>query len=190
MKFVYKGILPLFIGMALVSCAGTNSSPEKKGEEKLNLVKAGTPAADSLVSGMTEFARSVFKGTLDSVPGDYYYHSTDGRIDTLFKKEGEQYKPIVSIAYDFLIGQNNFKLKKGNYSYFVKDGVLEGEMDFPQYAKAYWDNGKPKNRLTGLFYRDDQGGVWLDSGNIDTYSENGKKIGQSIALPFNFKLKL
>ena len=159
MKFVYKGILSLFIAIALISCAGTNSSAEKKGEETLNLVKAGTPAADSLVSGMTEFVRSIFKGTLDSAPGDYYYHDTYGRIDTLFKKEGGQYKPIISIAYDFLIGQSDFELKKGNYSYFVKDGVLEGEIDFPKYVKAYWDNGKPKNILTGLFYRDDQGGV-------------------------------
>ena len=180
MKKMWKGILSLFVGIAIISCAGTNSSAEKKGEEKLNLVKAGTPAADSLVSGMTEFARSIFKGTLDSAPGDYYYHDTYGRIDTLFKKEGGQYKPIISIAYDFLIGQSNFELKKGNYSFFVKDGILEGEIDFPKHAKTYWNDGSPKNVLAGLLYRDDQGGVWLDSGNIDTYSENGKKKGQSI----------
>ena len=180
MKKMWKGILSLFVGIAIISCAGTNSSAEKKGEEKLNLVKAGTPAADSLFSGMTEFARTVFKGTLDSVPGEYFYHVTDGRIDSLFKKEGGQYKPIISIAYDFLIGQSNFELKKGNYSFFVKDGILEGEIDFPKHAKTYWNDGSPKNVLAGLLYRDDQGGIWLDSGNIDTYSENGKKTGQSI----------
>ena len=90
MKYVYKALLPLFMGMALISCAGTDSSAQKKGEETPNLFKVGTPFADSLASTMPELARSVFKETLDSVPGEYYYHSTDGRIDTLLKKEGEQ----------------------------------------------------------------------------------------------------
>ena len=77
------------------------------------------------------FSLSVFKKTTDSVPGEYYYHTTDGRIDTLFKKEGGKYKPVVSIAYDFLIGQDSYELKKGNHSYFVETGVLIAEEVFP-----------------------------------------------------------
>ena len=174
-----KVILTLFIGTAITSCAGTNSSVQKKGEENPNLIKAGTPVADSLAEGMPEFARSVFKGVLDSVPGEYYYYTSNGRIDTLFQKEGDQYKAIVSIAYDFLIGLNNFELKKGNYSYTVKEGVLVGEEDFPSYYKGYWDNGKLKGVMTGLLYKDDQGDTWLDSGHLDMYSENGKILEQS-----------
>ena len=174
-----KAILSLFIGIAITSCAGTDSSVQKKGEENPNLVKAGTPTADSLAEGMPEFARSVFKGVLDSVPGEYYYYTSNGRIDTLFQKEGDQYKAIVSIAYDFLVGQNSFELKKDNYSYIVKDSVLVGEIDFPNSYKGYWDNGKLKGVMTGLLYKDDQGDTWLDSGHLDMYSENGKILEQS-----------
>ena len=179
MKFVYKGLLSLFIEMALVSCAGTDSSSPKESAERPDLSKAGTPVADSLVSKMPEFARSVFKGTSDSIPGEYYYHATDGRIDTLFKKEGEQYKPVISIAYDFLIGQSNFELKKGNVSYFVKDNVLTGEENFPKCSKAYWGNGKIKGIATGILYRDDQDVIQLDSGHLELYSESGKVLEQS-----------
>ncbi len=174
MKKMWKGILSLFVGIAIISCAGTDSSAQKKGHDNSNLVKAGTPAADSLVSGMTEFARSIFKGTFDSIPGDYYYHVTDGRIDSLFKKEGGQYKPIISIDYDFIVGQSGFELKKNNYSYFIKEGVLTQEVDFPKYSKAYWSNGKTKAIMTGLLYRDDQGVFQVDSGLSEIYFENGK----------------
>ena len=179
MKPACKSLLTLFMGMALISCAGTDSSAQKKGEENLNLFKAGTPAADSLTSKMPEFAHSVFKGTLDSVPGEYYYHVTDGRVDTLFKKESGQYKPIASIAYDSLNGQNSYELKKGNCSYFITNGVLEVELDFPKYIKAYWDNGKPKNVMSGLLYRDDYGVFLLDSGRSEIYFEDGKIYQQN-----------
>ena len=178
-KSLCKAILVAFVGIAIASCAGTDSSAQNKGNENPSLFKAGTPVADTLASMMPEFARSVFKGTLDSIPGEYYYHVTDDRIDTLFQKEGEQYKPIVSIAYDFFIGQNSFELKKGSYNYFIKDGVLIGEDYFPNYSKVYWDNGKPKIIATGILYKDDQGIGWLDSGHVDMYSENGKVLEQS-----------
>ena len=178
MKKMWKGILSLFVGIAIISCAGTDSSAKKKGDNS-SLFKAGTPMADSLVSSMPEFAQSVFKGTLDSVPGEYYYLVTDGRIDTLFKKESGQYKPTISIDYDFIVGQNGFELKKGNYSYFVKDGVLTAEVDFPKYYKAFWSNGKTKVIATGLLYRDDQGSIHLDNGHSVVYSENGKILEQS-----------
>ena len=175
MKSVYKSLLPLFIGMALINCAGTDSSSaQKKGEVNPNLFKAGTPVADSLVSGTPEFARSVFKRTIDSVPGEYYYHTTDGRVDTLFQKEGGQYKPIASITYDTLNNQNGYELKKGSCSYFVKNGVLELELDFPKHIKAYWDNGKPREILTGLLYSDDYGVIQVDSGHSELYYKNGK----------------
>ncbi len=179
MKSVYKGLLPLFIGMTLISCAGTDSPAQKKGEENQNMFKAGTPVADSLASGMQEFALSVFKKTTDSVPGEYYYHTTDGRIDTLFKKEGGKYKPVVSIAYDFLIGQDSYELKKGNHSYFVETGVLIAEEVFPKYSKAYWNNGKIKATATGRLYKDIQGNTTLDSGHLEIYSENGNVLEQS-----------
>ena len=174
MKFVYKTLLPLFMGMTLISCAGTESSEQTKVEDNPNLFKAGTPFADSLVPKMPELARSMFKGVLDSIPGEYYYHTTDGRVDTLFKKDGEQYEPIVSIAYISLNEQNCYKLKKGNYIYFVKDGLLSGELDFPKYYKAYWNNGKPKVVATGAIYMDNQGVIRMDSGHEEIYFENGK----------------
>ena len=179
MKFVYKVLFPLFIGMALISCAGTESSEQTKVEDNPNLFKAGTPFADSLASTMPEFARSVFKGTLDSVPGEYYYHATGGRIDSLFQKDGGQRKPIVSIAYDSPNDQSNYELKKGNYNYFVKNGVLSEEEDFPRYNKEYWDNGNIKGIATGLLYKNDQGDTKLDSGHTETFFENGK-IKESI----------
>ena len=174
METVFKAVLPLFIGMALIGCAGTDSSMQTKVDEKSNLFKAGTPFADSLVSKAPEFAHSVFKGVIDSVPGEYYYHTTDGKIDTLFKKESGQHKPIVSIAYDSPNEQNSYELKKGNYSYFVKNGVLEGELNFPKSYKIYWSNGKPREVLTGILYKDDQGIIKVDSGHSEIYFENGK----------------
>ena len=59
-----------FFGLALVSCAGTDSSVQTKVEENPNLFKPGMPFADTLASRMPEFARSVFKGVIDSVPGE------------------------------------------------------------------------------------------------------------------------
>jgi hypothetical protein len=90
-----------------------------------------------------KFSRSVLKGVIDSVPGDYYYYATDGRIDTLFKREDGQDKPAVSIAYDSPAGQSNFEL----------EGVLEAEYEFPRYVKTYWNNGNPKDILTNNAFR-------------------------------------
>ncbi|WP_407457029.1 hypothetical protein [Fibrobacter sp.] len=87
-----------------------------------------------------KFSRSIFKGVIDSVPGEYYYYATDGRIDTLFKREDGQNKPVVSIAYDSPDGQSNFEL----------EGVLEAEYEFPRYVKTYWNTGNPKDILTGM----------------------------------------
>ena len=177
---VLSGVaLPLFIGMTLVSCAGTDPSVQTKVNENPNQFRAGTAVADTLASRMPEFARSVFKSFIDSVPGEYYYHATDGIIDTLFQKEGEQYKPVVSIVYGSLNGQSNYELKKGNYSYVIKDGVLAAEEDFPKYYKEYWDNGGLKVIATGALYRNDQGNTALDSGSAVLYFENGKISEQS-----------
>ena len=174
METVFKALLPLFIGMALIGCAGTDSSVQTKVDEKPNLFKAGTTFADTLASRMPEFAHSIFKSVIDSVPGEYYYHTTDGRIDTLFKKESGQHKPIVSIAYDFPNEQNSYELKKGTCSYIVKEGTLETELDFPKYLKKYWGNGKLKKVLTGNLYVDDQGNIALNSGREEKYFKSGK----------------
>ena len=176
MKPLYAILSALYIGVTFISCAGTDSSAKKKGEEAPNLFKAGTPVADSLFSRMPELAHSVFQKTLDSVPGEYYYHVTDDRIDTLFKKESGQYKPIVSIDYDFLIGQDSYDLEIGSHKYFVMDNTLKGEEEFPKWSKAYWDNGNIKVIATGILYKDDQGSTRLDSGHVEMYSENGKTL--------------
>ena len=188
MKTLCKGILSFFIGMALVSCAGTNSSVQTKVEENPSLFKAGTPVADSLVSCMPDFARSVFKETLESVSGECYYHVTDGRIDTLFQKDGGQYKTVASVAYDSLDGQNNYELRKGSTRYRIEKGTLFAEQDFPKYIKVCWNNGSPKQILKGLLYMDDQGFIEVDSGRSELYFENGKieeqkdwKAGQIVA---------
>ena len=173
-RLLGKDILSLFVGMTFFSCAGTDSSVQKKAEENPYLFKAGTPVADSLASGMPEFARSVFKGVVDSVPGEYYYHATNGRIDSLFQKDGGQNKVIVSIAYDSPNVQNSYELKKGDRSYKVNEGILDVENEFPRYVKKYWSNGNPKAILTGILYRDDQGVIKVDSGHSETYFESGK----------------
>ena len=167
-------VLSAFIGMALVSCAGTDSSMQTKVDDNPNLFKLGTPIADTLASRMPEFAHSVFKGAIDSVPGEYYYYATNGRIDSLIQKDGEQYKAVASITYDSLNGQNNYELKKGARSYRVNDGILDVEDEFPRYAKTYWGNGNPRAILTGFLYRDNQGVIKMDSGHSETYFENGK----------------
>ena len=174
MKTLCKGILSFFIGMALVSCAGTDSSVQTKVEEKSNLFKPGVPVADSLVSSMPEFARSVFKEALDSVSGECYYHVTNGRIDTLFKKDDGLYKTVVSVAYDSVDGQNNYELRKGSASYRIEKGTLFTELYFPKHVKKYWSNGKLMQIATGLLYIDDQGVIKVDSGHSELYFENGK----------------
>ena len=171
-------VLSLFFGMAVVSCAGTDSSAQKKGKEKANLFKTGTPIADTLASRV-EFARSVFKGIFDSVPGEYYYYATDGKIDTLFQKEGELYKAVATIDYDSLKGLDLYEIKKGNHEYLVKNGVLVAENVSPGYSKEYWDNGNIKGIAKGKFYKDDQGNSALDSGHLEMYFENGKIQQQS-----------
>ena len=146
-----KTILSLFIGMAFISCAGTDSSVQKKAEEKPNLIKAGTPIADTLVANMHEFARSILKKNTDSVPGEYYYHATDGRIDTLFQKDNGQYKAIASIAYDTINGRFNYELKKGDELYHVKDAFLiysfKGEMAVDESGKS-----EPKKGVFRYYY--------------------------------------
>ena len=172
-----KAILSLFIVMVITSCAGTDSSVQKKGEEISGRFKVGTPTADTLVSSMPEFAHSIFKRTIDSVPGEYYYNATNGRIDTLFQKDGEVYKAIAFIAYNSPNGQESYGIKKGDYSYKVKDGVLAEEF-FPNHFKEYWNNGKTKIIATGLLYRDDHGVIKMDSGRSEIYSESGKMLNQ------------
>ena len=159
-----KAILSLFIIMAITSCAGTNSPEQTKGEENPNLVKVGTPVADSLAEGMPEFARSVFKGVLDSVPEEYYYHATNGRIDALLQKEGKQYITLAYIIYDSPNGQSDYEIKNDDISYRVKNGVLVKEFS-PNYYKEYWNNGKIKALATGLLYKDDNGIIQVDSGH-------------------------
>ena len=180
MKSFYKGLLSLFIGMAFFSCASTDSSVQKKTEENPNLFRIGTPIADILASKMPKFAHSVFKGALDSIPGEYYYYATDGKIDSLLKKEGEQFKTVVSITYDSPNGQNNYELKKGNETYLVNNGKLVAELDFPKLFKIYWSNGNIKESATGILYKDSQGNLTLDSGLSEAYFENGNINQQNV----------
>ena len=133
MKSFCKELVSLFAAALLICCAGSNSSSEKNTEPKRQaLIKAGTPAADSLEARLPTFAQTTFKKTFDSIPGEYYYVIQNNQIDSLFKLEGDTYKPIASIAYDSLGGQDNYDLKMGKTFYSVKDGNLsysfEGEM--------------------------------------------------------------
>ncbi len=174
MRALYKSLLFLFIGTALTSCASTDSPVQKKADDKPNLFRAETPIADTLASRMHEFAQSLFKGVLDSVPGEYYYHTTNGKVDSLLKKEGEQLLTVASIAYSTPDAQNSYELKKGGCSYIVKDGVLTAEEKFPKYLKKYWKNGKLKKVLTGHLYKDNQDNIALDSGREEKYFKSGK----------------
>ncbi len=71
--------------------------------------------------------------------------------------------------------QNDWKDKQIAASkQWNENGVLTRDLDFPKYAKVYWDNGKPKEILTGVLYRDDQGNFRVDNGHSEIYFENGK----------------
>ena len=48
------------------------------------------------------------------------------------------------------------------------------ELKFPKYFKEFWDNGKPKNILTGNLYIGNHGNFEVDSGCSKIYYENGK----------------
>lgn len=161
MKSFCKELVPLFAATLLICCAGSNSSSEKNNEPKRQaLIKAGTPAADSLEVKLPTFAQTTFKKTFDSIPGEYYYFVQNNQIDSLFKLESGTYKPIASIAYDSLDGQDNYNLKMGKTFYSVKDGNLsysfEGEMVADKtgelepkkgISKKYNLNGNPETEV-------------------------------------------
>ena len=42
------------------------------------------------------------------------------------------------------------------------------------YFKEYWNNGKLKNILTGLLYKNNRGSFAVDSGHSEVYFENGQ----------------
>lgn len=180
MKSVFKAALSLFVGTTFISCAGTDSSVQKKAEENPNLFRADTPIANILVSKLPEFARSIFKGPIDSIPGEYYYYVTDGKIDSLLKKEGEQFTTVATIAYDSPNRQNSYELKRGNEIYQVRNDLLVAELNFPKHFKKYWSNGTIQEIATGTLYRDSLGGLALDSGISEAYFEDGKINQQNV----------
>ena len=180
MKSFCKELVSLFATALLICCAGSNSSSEKNTEPKRQaLIKAGTPAADSLEARLPTFAQTTFKKTFDSIPGEYYYVIQNNQIDSLFKLERNTYKPIASIAYDSLGGQDNYDLKMGKTFYSVKDGNLsysfEGEMVADKtgelepkkgISKKYNLNGNPE---TEVHYSD------IDKIElVRTYHDNGQ----------------
>ena len=153
MASIRKTVLSLFIATAFLSCAGSKPSAEKA--EGPHLVKAGDPAADSLLSKLPEFARTTFKGSTDSAPGEYYYSATNDRIDSLFRKEDGKYELMAVIDYDSLGDANNCWLKNGIF-----------------YARI--EDGKPIYSYKGNVSENEAGIPVLRSGVFRSYHPNGK----------------
>ena len=66
-------------------------------------------------------------------------------------------------------GGQTFASKQWN-----ETGVLIKEFVIPKYFKEYWNNGKPREILTGKLFISNQGNFALDSGRSKIYFENGK----------------
>ncbi|MBQ3778433.1 MAG: hypothetical protein II835_10235, partial [Fibrobacter sp.] len=90
--------LMIWLAIFLAGCAGSNSSLKDDMLGK-TLVKANSVVADSLLAKMPSFAQSVFKGVVDSVPGDYYYSVAEGRIDSLYNLKDGRYERNAGIRY-------------------------------------------------------------------------------------------
>lgn len=97
MKFECKLAICLAV-FFLAGCAGSSSSLKDDMQEK-TLIKANSATADSLLAKTPAFAQSLFKGAIDSVPGDYYYSVAEGRIDTLYNLKDGKYERSAGIRY-------------------------------------------------------------------------------------------
>ena len=65
-----------------------------------------------------------------------------------------------------------------------ENGNLTAEINYPNYAKGYYDNGKPSVEMKGTLYYDEQNKIQVQDGFQKIYRENGK-----LALQKNYKGK-
>ena len=146
-SFLGKAILSLFLGIVLISCAGTGSSVQKKEgalatEQKLPEYASeywnnGKPK--TIMTGILYNDHGIIK--VDSGRSEIYFES--GKIKEL----------------------NGWKDKQGITSkQWNENGVLIKDLDFPRSCTEYWDNGKIKQKLEGIIYKDDQDIIRVDRG--------------------------
>ncbi len=137
MKFECKLMIWLAM-LILAGCAGSNSSLKDDMQGK-TLVKANSAVADSLLAKTPTFAQSVFKGVVDSVPGDYYYSVAEGKIDSLYNLKDGKYERNAGIRY---VDSNHFVISCMQFQ--------AGEMSA---SKVYQDDSLIREYQKGKFYR-------------------------------------
>ena len=137
MKFECKLMIWLAM-LILAGCAGSNSSLKDDMQGK-TLVKANSAVADSLLAKTPTFAQSVFKGVVDSVPGDYYYSVAEGKIDSLYNLKDGKYERNAGIRY---VDSNHFVISSMQFQ--------AGEMSA---SKVYQDDSLIREYQKGKFYR-------------------------------------
>ncbi|WP_407456259.1 hypothetical protein [Fibrobacter sp.] len=137
MKFECKLMIWLAM-LILAGCAGSNSSLKDDMQGK-TLVKANSAVADSLLAKTPTFAQSVFKGVVDSVPGDYYYSVAEGKIDSLYNLKDGKYERNAGIRY---VDSNHFVISSMQFQ--------AGEMSA---SKVYQDDSLVREYQKGKFYR-------------------------------------
>ena len=156
-RFLGKAILSLFIGMVLISCAGTGSSVQKKEGALVTEQKLPEYASEYWNNGKP---KTIMTGILYNDHGIIKVDS--GRSEIYF--ESGKIKEL-----------NGWKDKQGITSkQWNENGVLIKDLDFPRSCTEYWDNGKIKQKLEGIIYKDDQDIIRVDSGHSEIYFENGK----------------
>lgn len=138
MLFGYKQIMALLAIIVFAGCAGSKS-PSKDDMQGKTLVKVNSAVADSLLAKMPTSAQSVFKGLIDSVPGDYYYSVVDDRIDSLYNFKHGKYERNAGIRY---VDSSHFVV--GSWQ------VYEGEISA---SKIYQNESLIREFQKGKFYR-------------------------------------
>ena len=156
-SFLGKAILSLFLGIVLISCAGTGSSVQKKEGALATKQKLPEYASEYWNNGKP---KTIMTGILYNDHGIIKVDS--GRSEIYF--ESGKIKEL-----------NGWKDKQGITSkQWNENGVLIKDLDFPKSCTEYWDNGKIKQKLEGIIYKDDQDIIRVDSGHSEIYFENGK----------------
>ena len=157
-RFLGKAILSLFLGIVLISCAGTGSSVQKKEgalatEQKLPEYASeywnnGKPK--TIMTGILYNDHGIIK--VDSGHSEIYFEN--GKIKE--RNDWKDKRPVASKQWN-------------------EDGVLIIDMDFQKSCTEYWDNGKIKQKGTGILYRKEDANICsVDSGRSGIYFENGK----------------
>ena len=153
-----KAILSLFLGIVLISCAGTDSSAQKKGNSLVTEQKLPEYATEYWYNGKpkTILTGILYKDnqgiiSVDSGHSEVYFEN--GKIKE--KNDWRAKQPVASKQWN-------------------ENGALVLEFVFPKYIKEYWSNGNTKQIATGSLYRNNQGKIQVDSGHSEIYFESGK----------------